>query len=460
MNADPARPRRILEAAEMRAAEQRAIADGTNVDELMQRAGTAVATAAIRYVGLVDTLVLCGPGNNGGDGYLVARLLAEAGAHVRVAACAPPLTDAATRARAAWGGEIERLHNAEPAPLLIDALFGTGLSRGLDPDDFASLSALADAARTCIAIDLPSGVASDDGQLLSPVPAFDLTVALGALKPAHLLQPAAALMGRLVVADIGVVAPSRLTEVARPVLPAPGPCDHKYTRGLVTVVGGAMPGAAHLAALGAARAGAGYVRLLGGTQRFGLPAAIVVEDSVTTDLSDPPIGAIVVGPGLGRDTAAAASIADALASGRPLVLDADALAHLGSARITVPAILTPHEGEFARLFGDVSGSKVARARAAAQRSGVVVLLKGADTVIAAPDGRASIAAAASHELATAGSGDVLAGICGTMLAQLGDPFAAACAAAWLHAAAAHALLGPFVADDLPAALGAQVASCR
>lgn len=453
-----ARP--ILNAAEMRDAEERVIASGTGVDTLMERAGAAVAFAAQRFSGGADTLVLCGPGNNGGDGYVAARLLAGAGVDVRVAASALPATQAAARARQAWTRPVEPLDQAAPAAMIVDALFGTGLKHGLEPVLYTVLNQLSSTAAVTLAVDLPSGVGSDDGAIRSPIPSCDITVALGALKPAHLLQPSAESMGRLVVADLGVPVSSSLFGIARPELASPGPTDHKYTRGLVAVVAGAMPGAARLAALGAARAGAGYVQLLG--DRAGtLPDAIVRPGGVeAAALADRRIAALVIGPGLGRDAEGARLLDLALASGRPLVLDADIFSHLEGRRVAMPAVLTPHEAEFARAFGDLVGDKLARARAAARMCGAVVVLKGADTVIAAPDGRAAIASPGVSDLATAGTGDVLAGVCGTMLAQLRDPFAAACAAVWLHGQAARLTPAPFVADDLAASLPLAVARCR
>lgn len=457
-------PHPVVTAAQMRDAEAALIARGTSADTLMACAGTAIAEAAIRFAGAADALVLCGPGNNGGDGYVAAREMAAAGVRVSVAASAPPATPAAQAARAGWTGSVERLEEARPAPLLIDALFGTGLKRPLEQSVIERLFRLAGGARVTVAVDLPSGVSSDDGIILSPVPAFELTIALGALKPSHLLRPAAGLMGRIVVADIGVPVAGTLTRIARPHLPPPPADAHKYTRGLVAIVAGTMPGAARLAALGAARAGAGYVQLFDGEAGHALFSAIVVRDPDTVGLADAMaderVGALVVGPGLGRHADARRLVDMALASGRPLVLDADALRRLDGARVAAPAILTPHEGEFVQLFGDLPGTKVDRVRHAAETADAVVVLKGADTVVAAPDGRAAIASAGSFDLATAGTGDVLAGVCGTMLAQLRDPFAAACAAVWLHGAASHAVAGPFVADDLVAALPAVVARCR
>ena len=450
----------ILTAAEMRAAEDRAIAAGTSVEVLMERAGRAVAEAVLRIGAGAETLILCGPGNNGGDGYVVARLLAERGIPVRVAASAEPTTEAASAARAGWSGPVAALAEAEPAPILVDALFGTGLARPLAGDVVAALARLAAGARRRIAVDLPSGIASDDGAILSAIPCYDATVALGAPKPAHLLQPAARHMGTLLVADIGVAVESRTGRIGRPSLAAPGPDDHKYSRGMVAVVAGAMPGAAALAAEAAARAGAGYVLLAGEAVAGGGPAAIVRRSVSLTQsyplLADKRVGAIVVGPGLGEGDRARAEAA--FASGRPLVIDAGAIA-MARGQSFAAAVLTPHEGEFVRVFGDLPGSKLDRARAAAGYAGAVVLLKGADSVVAAPDGRAAIAPPAPAWLATAGTGDVLAGIVAAMLARSLDPFDAACAALWLHGRAGETAGAALIADDLLAALPGLVGAC-
>jgi hydroxyethylthiazole kinase-like uncharacterized protein yjeF len=402
--------------------------------------------------------VLCGPGNNGGDGYVIARALRQRGVAVRVAALGDPATAAATAARAAWGGDVIALDEAQPADLLVDALFGTGLTRPLEQAAVAALQRLAGASRVRVAVDLPSGAASDDGSLLSPVPPFDLTVTFQTLKPSHLLQPAARFMGRVALADIGVAAEGLLTEVARPRLGAPGPDDHKYRRGYVAVVGGEMPGAAALTASAALRAGAGYVRLVSETALPSLPHAVVQSSELGVILDDMRIGALAVGPGLGRGGKAEALIAASLRSSLPKVLDADALWWLGDRRVE-GAILTPHEGEFRRLFPDLTGSKVEQARAAAARAGAVIVYKGPDTVIAAPDGRAAIAAPAPHWLASAGTGDVLTGIVAAMRASGLAPFEAACAGVWLHGRAA-ALAGPaLIADDLVSHLPAAIGEC-
>ncbi len=448
----------VLTAAEMRAAEEAVIATGVSVDTLMDRAGTGIAHAVRRLAGANAILILCGPGNNGGDGYVAARVLADLGATVRVAALSEPRTDAAKAALAGWGGPVDTLADARPAPVLVDALFGTGLTRPLDAAA-AQLRALADAAGLSIAIDLPSGLATDTGTALSTPPVFDLTLALGAVKPAHLLQPAARYCGTIRLLDIGVPVTSQAAVLAPPVLAAPGPESHKYTRGMVAVVAGGMPGAAELAARAAMRAGAGYVTLLGDTA--GAPHALVRAPLTDAALGNDRIGAVVIGPGLGRDDRARARLDAALAAGHPLVIDGDALRLLDPARIAAlgfPVILTPHAGEFDALFGRSDADRITRTRDAAVRADAVVVFKGADTVVAAPDGRVRIAHGASDWLSTAGTGDVLAGAIGAMMAARLDPFAAACAGVWLHGDAARRSGPAFIADDLADALRSARAS--
>ena len=456
----------IVTAAEMRAAEAAAVAGGTPEFALMARAGEAAAEAIRAYAGTAPALILCGPGNNGGDGYVIARRLRERGSVVRVAATAEPATAAAREARALWDGPVESIDGASPAPLLIDALFGTGLARPLDESLARAFAALAAAARIRVAVDLPSGAATDDGALLSPVPDFDLTITFAALKPSHLLQPAARHMGRVVVADIGIEADSRLHAIPRPMMVAPGPADHKYSRGYVVVIAGEMPGAASLTATAALRSGAGYVRLAAPAPVSGVPRAIVQGGAAGADiLCDPRVSAVAIGPGLGRSAEARALLQAALATEAKLVLDADALIIAAEAgldflhRARLTPVLTPHAGEFARLFDDRSGSKVDQARRAAERARAVVVYKGPDTVVAAPDGRAAIAGSAPHWLATAGTGDVLTGIIAAMRAWGLEAFEAACAGVWLHARAAE-LAGPaLIADDLLDRLPGAFAEC-
>jgi hydroxyethylthiazole kinase-like uncharacterized protein yjeF len=456
--------RPILTAAEMRCAEAAAVAAGTPVELLMDRAGTAAADAIERFAGPLPTLVLCGPGNNGGDGYVVARRLKERGVPVRVAASASPSSPAALAAREAWNGETGTIAAAEPAPLLVDALFGTGLKRSLDPDLVRRLHDLAAASRAAVAIDLPSGVSTDDGATLSDVPDFDLTITFATLKPAHLLQPAARYMGRIVVADIGIAAETRLHEIAKPSLARPGPDDHKYSRGYVAVAAGAMPGAAALAASAAARAGAGYVRLTGNRHVADVPLA-VVQGGEEPPIDDERIGAFVIGPGLGLGEKADGQLNRVLAAAAPAIVDADALTLLARDRVQrlqsakAMPILTPHAGEFRRLFLGLDGSKVEQARAAAERSGAVIVYKGSDTVVAAPDGRAAISRPGSPWLATAGTGDVLSGTIAAMRARGLPAFEAACAGIWLHGRAAETAGSALIADDLLRDLPRALAEC-
>ncbi|MEH3121228.1 MAG: NAD(P)H-hydrate dehydratase [Sphingomonas phyllosphaerae] len=444
----------VLTAAQMRAAEDAAIATGTSVDTLMQRAGAGVADAVRRLAGVNEVLIVCGPGNNGGDGYVAAARLHAAGRKVRVAAAAEPRSPAAIAARALWTGPVEPLATAAPAPVLVDALFGTGLSRALDADIEVALKALAKHANLAIAVDVPSGVGTDDGALLGEVPTFHVTLALGAVKPALLLQPAAARCGAVRVVPIGVAVDSDTHVLAPPDLSAPAVDAHKFTRGMVAVVRGRMAGAAQLAAQAAMHSGAGYVELLGATIP-GAPHALVRRRCDDAALADQRIGALLIGPGLGRDDEARALLDQALATDHPLIVDGEALHLVSPDRLrarAAPSILTPHAGEFAALFGKPAGSKLAAARQAAARAGAIVVFKGPDTVIAAPDGRAMLAGEASSWLSTAGSGDVLAGAIAAMLAGGRAPLGAAAAGVWLHAEAARRLGPAFIADELARAL--------
>ncbi|BCA60907.1 hypothetical protein HMP09_0141 [Sphingomonas sp. HMP9] len=315
------------------------------------------------------------------------------------------------------------------------------------------LHTLVTAAQLSIAVDLPSGLATDFGKALSTPPVFDLTLTLGAVKPAHLLQPAARYCGNIRLLDIGVPTISDAEVLKAPILPTPGPDAHKYTRGMVAIIAGTMSGAADLAALAAMRAGAGYVTLLGDSQ--GPPHALVRTPFSTQALANDRIGALVIGPGLGRDDAARTRLDAALAAGHPMIIDGDALRLIDPDRIKalkVPVILTPHAGEFDALFGKSDADKITRARDAAARANAVVVFKGADTVIAAPDGRVRVAQAASDWLSTAGTGDVLAGAIGAILAAGLDPLDAAGAGVWLHGDAARRLGAAFIADDLADAL--------
>jgi hydroxyethylthiazole kinase-like uncharacterized protein yjeF len=438
--------RPILTAEAMRAAERAAIDAGTSVEDLMEQAGAALAEAVYRFAGPMPALILCGPGNNGGDGYVAARHLAERGVEVRVAALSDPSSDAAKSARSRWDGAIEALSgDTRSTPLLIDCLFGTGLKRGLEQCVSEQLVRLCNGAVAAIACDLPSGVATDSGTELSTVPTFDLTVTFGALKPAHLLHPAMHKCGRLVLADIGIDSGTDWHEIGQPELPPLNPEGHKYDRGLVHALAGAMPGAIALSAKAAARAGAGYVRVSTSRPIEGLPSAIVQLD--TAPVNDERIGCLLVGPGLG-DVPQVLTLA--LTSKAPKVIDADGITHLGEPERLKgqDAIITPHEGEFRKLFGEIPGTKPERALEAAHRSGAVVVYKGPDTLVATPDGRLGFAPPAPAWLASAGTGDVLAGLIAAMRACGLPAFEAASAGVWLHGRAAE-IAGPqMIADDL------------
>jgi hydroxyethylthiazole kinase-like uncharacterized protein yjeF len=383
--------------------------------------------------------------------------LAERGLDVRVAALAEPKSEAGKWARSQWTGAVEPLsQDTGSAPLLIDALFGTGLKRGLDDSVSLLLSELAHEAVVAIACDLPSGVESDSGAMLNPLHGFDLTVTFGALKPAHRLHPALHKCGRVVLADIGIEAGSAWHEIGPPELPPLDPGGHKYDRGLVHALAGKMPGAIALAATAAARSGAGYVRISASRPVDGLPAAVVQVD--TAEVNDPRIDCLLVGPGLG-DIPQVLTLA--LTSQAPKVIDADAIGLIGDpGRLRgQDAIVTPHEGEFKKLFGDITGAKPERALKAAELSGAVVVFKGPDTLVASPDGRLGFAPPAPAWLASAGTGDVLAGTIAALRARGMAPFDAACAAVWLHGRAAE-IAGPrMIADDLAAAIPDAIALC-
>jgi hydroxyethylthiazole kinase-like uncharacterized protein yjeF len=443
-----ARAEPVLTVDEIRAAEARTISEGTAESELMRRAGTAAADAIQAFIGRAPVLVLTGPGNNGGDGYVVARTLAGRGWNVSVAAPAPPKTEAARAAAAEWKQQVLPLAEAEPAPVLVDALFGTGLARALDEDVARELQRLAAGAETVVALDLPSGVDTDTGACLSEPARADLTVTFGALKPSHLLYPAASFSGRVVIADIGLgEVKGAASRIGRPELPQAGCDTNKYRRGHVAVIGGKMPGAAMLAARGAQAGGAGYVSLV--AEGEVLPSSIVRRSM--SDIAEARVDAVVIGPGLGREEKARARALQALGLGLPCVLDADLFSLFADEPERLYGrsdVMTPHEGEFVRYFGEIAGSKIERARAAASRSGNVVLLKGADTVVASPDGRVAISDHGSPKLATAGSGDVLSGLIAALIARGLPAFEAASAGAWLHGDAARRGRSNLVAEDL------------
>jgi hydroxyethylthiazole kinase-like uncharacterized protein yjeF len=460
----------VLTVAQMRAAEEALIAAGTRVDELMQRAGRGAAEWVWRIAAGRPVTVLCGPGNNGGDGYVIAEVIRQRGAPVQVIAVAEPKTPAARNARALYLGPVLGPEAAAEihGEVLVDCLFGSGLVRPLTPDHLALLTRLALAHPRGIAVDLPSGIEADSGTALNPgLPDWTMTLALGAWKPAHFLLPGAATMGALRLVGIGCAAePEAAGVVARLRLSPPSAQDHKYPRGLLAVVGGAMPGAARLSAMAGQGAGAGYVRLLAGAGAgAGQAAPDVVLDhrDPAEALADRRIGAVLVGPGLGRGDHARARLEAALGCGHPLVLDADALVLLRPGDLAAPAVCTPHEGELAvieRAYGLAGlGTRAERAQALAAASGMVVLAKGADSVIAAPDGRTLFAHRASPWLSVAGTGDVLAGIVAARLAAGRPPVEAAADGLWLHGEAARRAGPAFSAAQLARMVRSAYAAC-
>lgn len=463
----------VLTVAHMVAAEQAVFDTGVSVDALMLRAGQAAGEMIWRIGGNIPTLILCGPGNNGGDGYVIAQFLCQKGVAVTVAALTDPRTDAARNARARYQGDVIALADAVPKAQLVDCLFGSGLTRAIDDTVWSRFAALVTASRRSYAVDLPSGADADRAIWLNDPLPFDHVLALGAFKYAHLLEPAASDCRSVSLIDIGVCAQaSAATRIVKPVIVPPDAQSHKYRRGLVVVLAGAMPGAALLAARAAQGTGAGYVKIIGaGDAPAGLPADIVWQraddpEALCDALADPRIGAVLAGPGFGRDSHAEARVDAALASAHPLVLDADALHLLGSRRSAVqdrkaPLALTPHHGEFVALAGEADGvlNKVDRATSLAATLNACVLYKGADSVIAAPDGRAIIADRRCSWLSVAGTGDVLAGCIAARLANHRETLHALAEAVWLHDRAARFAGPAFTAWQLAEALPLAVESC-
>lgn len=469
----------LLTVAEMYRADSLAIAGGVPGPLLMENAGRAVADEIRRRWPPRPVVVLCGPGNNGGDGFVVARLLAADGWPVRLGLLGSreALKGDAAGAAAAWTGAVEPATPAllDGGPLVVDALFGAGLARPLDGVALDLVRAMD--GLTVVAVDVPSGVHGDSGAVMGAAPAAALTVTFFRPKPGHLLLPGRTRCGATVVADIGI--PVAVLDDIRPRTFRNGPAlwrdrypwprldGHKYHRGHAVVLGGAvMTGAARLAARAALRAGAGLVTVACPPEAFAVYAAgspsLIVQpvdgDGFAALLADGRKNAALLGPGAGGGAETRGRVLAALEAGKACVIDADAITAFAEqpdallGRLDSRCLLTPHEGEFARLFGAVNGTKLERARAAAARSGAVVLLKGPDTVIAAPDGRAAINANAPPELATAGAGDVLAGLALGLMAQGMDAFDAGCAAAWLHGEAAAAFGPGLIAEDLAEAL--------
>ena len=491
----------LLTPAQMGAADRWAIAAGTPGIALMERAGAAVADEAVRMARSAGRIaVLCGPGGNGGDGFIAARLLRERGYRVRVALLGDPaaLRGDPALAAACWGGASEPAVGFDPgeADLVIDALFGAGLARDLDGAALACVEAVNRFARTgrpVLAVDVSSGIDGETGAVRGAAVEASASVTFFRLKPGHLLLPGRARCGRVTLADIGIAAACLATigpavfanvpAVWRAAFPSLAIDSNKYARGAALVLSGGAShtGAARLAARAALRAGAGLVTLASPRDAVAVNAAHATAVMIAPFdgaagfaelLADSRRNAVIMGPAAGVGPATRTLVAAALArrgdaaSPRRFVLDADALtsfageaaalATLTKGERTV-AVITPHDGEFARLFKanpeiTAPPSKLARARAAAAFLGVVVVSKGADTIVAEPGGRATIGVDLPPNLATAGSGDVLAGLIGGLLAQGMPIFEAASCAVWLHGACARAFGPGLIAEDLPEAL--------
>jgi NAD(P)H-hydrate epimerase len=453
------------------------IAGGVPGVELMENAGRAVADAVSRRWSKRPLAVLCGPGNNGGDGFVAARLLTERGWPVRLAlgGSAAALRGDAAQAAARWHGVVEALQPAalDGAALIVDGIFGAGLARPVEGVAGAVIEAIGERRLPVVAIDVPTGIDGASGEVRGIASRAAVTVTFFRKKPGHLLLPGRGYCGETVLEQIGIpdsvlhgVVPDTVENAPDwwlGAFPRPSLESHKYVRGHAIVAGGAvMTGAARLAARAAARLGAGLVTVAASEVAFPIYAAaltgIIVHpienlEAFQTFLADKRRNAALIGPGAGVGGETRDRTLAILGAGKRTVLDADALTSFAEgpealfSAIRSPCVVTPHAGEFSRLF-DTSGDKPEQARRAARQSGAVVLLKGADTVIAAPDGRVAINANAPPQLATAGSGDVLAGITLGLLAQGVEPFTAAAAAAWLHGAAATRFGPGLVAEDL------------
>ena len=482
----------LLTPDEMAACDRLAIAGGVAGIALMEKAGRAVADAVARHPLGTRVVVVAGPGNNGGDGFVAARVLSERGYPVRLMLLgdAAALKGDAAEAAKAWRGPTEA---AAPdaiagAGVIVDALFGAGLNRVVEGEARALIAAMNASGAKIIAVDLPSGINGASGAVMGVAVNASESITFFRRKPGHVLLPGRLHAGKVRIADIGI--PDSVLERVRATVFANGPAlwgrsfpvprldGHKYSRGHAVVVSGGVSftGAARLAARGALRAGAGLVTLASPSDALAVNAAASLAVMVRAVdgpnelrrlLADQRLNAIALGPGLGVGAVTRGFVQAALDGERAAVLDADALTSFADApdelfrairlRPGRPVVLTPHQGEFGRLFksaaqGTEYESKVGLARAAAEVSGAVVLLKGADTVIAAPHGRAAICENAPAWLATAGSGDVLAGMIAGLLAQGMPAFEAACAGAWLHGEAGNEAGPGLISEDLPEAL--------
>ncbi|MCQ8241386.1 NAD(P)H-hydrate dehydratase [Rhizosaccharibacter radicis] len=443
------------------------------IARLMENAGRAVARAARTRLRPCRVLVLCGPGNNGGDGAVAARHLAQAGWPVAVAWLrAPKAGSAAADAATRWRGPVVpfRPEEASRADLVVDAVLGAGIDRDLDGIALETLKA----ARRVLAIDVPSGLDGATGAVRGWAPRAELTVTFVRAKPGHRLLPGGELLGELVVADIGLP-PSVGDQVAVRCwhnhpglwrLPEVGAESNKYGRGVVSICGGGvMPGATRLAADGARRAGAGLLRIAAehGADLFRAtePGLIVDQAPLAELLQDHRRRTWVCGPGL-TVPEVEASLPLLLGAGRQVVADAGALAAAGDRpeRLRGVAVITPHAGEFKRLFGDPGPDRPSAVRAAARRLDAVVVSKGADTLVASPDGRLAINTHATPALATGGTGDVLSGVIAALLAAGMEAWEAAAAGVWLHGDAGLRAGVGLLAEDLPRHLGAATVAAR
>lgn len=470
-------PHALFTSQQMANADRATIAGGVAGFTLMRRAGAAVAAAIEAHYPRQPVVVLAGMGNNGGDGFIAAQHLAQQGWPVQVALLGTREVlqgDAALAAEHYTGAVVPLSPKVlADAPLVIDALFGTGLSRAVSGMAATVLEQVAAQELPVVAVDIPSGICADTGAVLGVAVSADYTVTFHRKKRGHVLMPARELCGEVIVADIGITAETEVNCYENvPALwgaafPWPHVDGHKFQRGHAVIQGGdaAHTGAARLAARAAMRL-AGVVTLACDADALPRYAAAleavmtrVVEDekALIELLQDERVTAYLIGPAAGLHDDTRERVLTALAMRKPVVLDADALSvfardgqELFAAIGQTPAILTPHEGEFARLFGDVPASdKLTRAQAAAKLSGAVVVLKGADTVVAAPDGRAVVNTETTPFLATAGSGDVLAGVAAGLLAAKMPAFEAACAAVWLHGVAGQSFGAGLIAEDLP-----------
>jgi len=477
----------LLSIEQTYAADRATMERGTPGLTLMENAGRACAEAIEANFARARTAILCGPGNNGGDGFVVARLLRDAGWSVTLFLMGEKEAlhgDAAEMAHR-WNGPVHPLtpDALAGAELVVDALFGAGLTRDVTGVSADLIAAATQAKLPVVAIDIPTGIHGDTGAVHGAAFKADLTITFCRAKPGHHLLPGRLHCGELVVADIGIKDETVKSLEVQTVLnakavwqdkwPARQLDSHKYNRGHAVVVSGGVSatGAARLGARAALRIGAGLVTVASPPSALIVNAshltAIMVAklkdaDDLTTMLEDNRKNVVLIGPGAGIGGATRENVLAGLLSGAAMVLDADALTSFEDiprdlfvaiqGYFAGPVVLTPHEGEFAKLFPDIKGDKLTRARTAAQVAGATLLLKGPDTVIAAPDGRAAINANAGPELATAGSGDVLAGLIAGLLAQHVPPFEAACAAAWLHGEAGQALGQGLIAEDLPEVL--------